>query len=88
MNSIPFLAVNTGHGEIKSLGGLQQGIQITIRGLNKITINEDTATIGGGANNLDITNTLWDAKKQTGMLPLPLPLNTPGRSANIFCLDQ
>jgi hypothetical protein len=71
-NFIPFLAVNAGHGEIKSLAGLQNGIQITIRGMNNITINEDdTATAQGGCNNLEITNTLWNVSKQTGMLDFP-----------------
>lgn len=69
MHSIPFLAVNAGHGEIKSLAGLQNGIQITIRALKDITINGNTATIQGGADNLDITTALWNAKKQTGTLP-------------------
>ncbi|CAI6270044.1 unnamed protein product [Periconia digitata] len=65
-HSIPFLAVNAGHGEIKSLANMKDGIQITIRALNKITINEDnTATVQGGATNLEITQELWAAKKQT-----------------------
>lgn len=64
-NSIPFLAVNAGHGEIRSLAGLQNGIQITIRALDRITIHENSATIQGGANNLNITTALWNAKKQT-----------------------
>jgi hypothetical protein len=71
MHSIPFLAVNAGHGEIDSLAGLQNGIQITIRSLNKVTIDGDVATIQGGANNLNITSTLWNAKKQTGMPSFP-----------------
>lgn len=66
-HSIPYLAVNAGHGEIKSLANMKNGIQITIRSLNKITVNKDnTATVQGGATNLDITKELWAAKKQTG----------------------
>ncbi|KAF2705684.1 FAD-binding domain-containing protein [Pleomassaria siparia CBS 279.74] len=64
--SIPYLAFNTGHGEIKSLGNLRAGIQITIRGMSNITINgNNTATVQGGATNLDIVSTLWKANKQT-----------------------
>ncbi|KAF2008888.1 FAD-binding domain-containing protein [Aaosphaeria arxii CBS 175.79] len=64
--SIPFLVVNAGHGEIKSLGGLKKGLQITVRSLKKITVHDNnTATIGGGASNLDITTELWKANKQT-----------------------
>ena len=85
MHSIPFLAVNGGHGEIKSLGDLHNVIQITIRALKNIAINGNTATIQGGTGNLNITTALWNAKKQTGMLPFS---HNQSFCADIFRLPQ
>lgn len=66
---IPFIAVNSGHGAITTVGGVKNGIEIWMRSLNKIKIAKDgkTATFGGGVQSKKVTETLWAAKKQTGM---------------------
>ncbi|KAL2819154.1 hypothetical protein BJX63DRAFT_418917 [Aspergillus granulosus] len=64
---IPFLAVNNGHGDIESLGSLQNGIQIWMHKLNSIEISEDgnTATFGGGVGSQELMKTLFEKGKQT-----------------------
>ncbi|OJJ04867.1 hypothetical protein ASPVEDRAFT_86246 [Aspergillus versicolor CBS 583.65] len=59
---IPFLAVNTGHGAPKSLGTLRNGIEISMRQLNEITIAQDgeSAFFGGGVYSEQVIRTLWD----------------------------
>ncbi|KAJ5273272.1 hypothetical protein N7478_008397 [Penicillium angulare] len=66
-HSLPFLAVNGGHGAISSLEAVNNGIQIWLNQLNSISIAKDgsTATIGGGAPSKHITETLWAENKQT-----------------------
>jgi hypothetical protein len=80
--SIPFLAVNAGHGEIKSLAGMKNGISISLGKMNKVSVNYDgtTANIQGGATNLDVTTVLWKAGKQTG--------RSTAHFANSFSLYQ
>ena len=48
---------------------MKYGIEIYLPQLNSISIAKDgkSATIGGGANVKNLTDTLWDAGKQTGM---------------------
>lgn len=60
---IPFLAVNTGHGAPKTLGTLRNGIEISLRQLNEITIAQDgdSAFFGGGVYSDQVIHTLWDA---------------------------
>ncbi|KAL2837840.1 hypothetical protein BJY01DRAFT_237701 [Aspergillus pseudoustus] len=66
-HKIPFLAVNDGHGDISSLGRMQDGIQIWLRNLNSIEISEDgrTATVGGGVRSFELMQTLFEKGKQT-----------------------
>lgn len=69
---IPFIAVNSGHGAITTVGGVRNGIEIWLRSLNKITIAQDgkSATLGGGVLSKSVTETLWRAGKQTGESPI------------------
>lgn len=67
-NNISFLAYTGGHGAIAGLDKICNGIQISLTKLNSVTISEkgDTATFGGGILSKKITDTLWEAGKQTG----------------------
>lgn len=49
---------------------MDYGIEIYLPQLNSISIAKDgkSATIGGGANVKNLTDTLWNAGKQTGKL--------------------
>jgi FAD/FMN-containing dehydrogenase len=65
-NSIPILAKNGGHGSIKGLGQLRDGIQITLARLNGITVHDNnTATVQGGAPTYLVRDALWEQQKQT-----------------------
>ncbi|KAL9111384.1 MAG: hypothetical protein Q9227_004261 [Pyrenula ochraceoflavens] len=66
-NDLPFLAKVGGHGAIKSLAEVQNGIEIWMVGMNAISVSQDgkSATIGGGVESKDVTDTLWAAGKQT-----------------------
>jgi len=57
-----------GHGATNALAEVTQGIEIWMRQLNSITITSggETATMGGGVLAKEITDALWQAKKQTG----------------------
>ncbi|KAG8416249.1 hypothetical protein J3458_006845 [Metarhizium acridum] len=65
--NLPFLAYNSAHGAITTLGTMQSGVEIYLDQLNTIEVALDgqTATIGGGALSKHVTDTLWDAGKQT-----------------------
>jgi hypothetical protein len=67
---IPILAYNGHHGTLTTLGRMDYGIEIYLPQLNSISIAKDgkTATIGGGTNSKAVTDTLWAAGKQAGML--------------------
>lgn len=64
---LPFLVVNGGHGAIKTVGALHNGIGIWMNRLSSVEILEDdsTAKFGGGTLSKIITDTLWAAGKQT-----------------------
>ncbi|OAA50360.1 FAD binding domain protein [Metarhizium rileyi] len=66
--NLPFLALNSAHGAMTTLGKMKCGIEIYLNQLNTIEIAEDeqTATIGGGTLSKAVTDALWDAGKQTG----------------------
>lgn len=68
--NIPFLAVNSGHGAITTVGEMEYGIEIWMRQLRSVEIAEDgtTATFGGGVLAKNVTDALWAAGKQTGEL--------------------
>ncbi|KAF5020484.1 hypothetical protein F66182_7494 [Fusarium sp. NRRL 66182] len=64
---LPFLAYNTAHGAITTLGRMDHGIEIYLNQLNTVKVAADgkTVTIGGGTQSKKVTDTLWAAKKQT-----------------------
>ncbi|CAG7952061.1 unnamed protein product [Penicillium salamii] len=63
---LPFLAYNSAHGAIRTLGKMTSGIEIYLDQLSGVKIAEDgkTATISGGTKSKVVTHTLWDAGKQ------------------------
>lgn len=63
---IPFLAVSGTHGWAKSLNGLKGGIQISLRKLNKSTVDKggQTATIEGGSLQWEALADLYKEGKQ------------------------
>ena len=65
---MPFLAFNTAHGAITTLGRMDHGIEIYLNQLNDVKISPDgkTVKIGGGTVSKKVTDTLWAAGKQTG----------------------
>lgn len=67
-HNIPFLAFSGGHGAITTVGKMKNGIQIRMNQLSSVKIAEDgtTAEIGGGTLSKTVTDTLWNAGKQTG----------------------
>ncbi|KNG82581.1 FAD binding domain-containing protein [Aspergillus nomiae NRRL 13137] len=64
---LPFLAYNAAHGAITTLGKMDRGIEIYLDQLSGVDIAEDgkTVTIAGGTKSKLVTDTLWDAGKQT-----------------------
>ncbi|KAK7421591.1 hypothetical protein QQX98_002058 [Neonectria punicea] len=66
--ALPFLAFNTAHGAITTLGKMDHGIEIYMNQLSSVKLAEDgqTVTIGGGTKSKLVTDTLWAAGKQTG----------------------
>ncbi|KAK2746295.1 hypothetical protein FQN55_005723 [Onygenales sp. PD_40] len=66
-HKVPFLAYGGGHGAITTVGEMEYGIEIYMRQLSSVEIAQDgkTAKIGGGTMSKLVTDTLWDAGKQT-----------------------
>ncbi|XXG99456.1 hypothetical protein Hte_005795 [Hypoxylon texense] len=66
-NDIPFLAYTGGHGAIKSLSKMQNGIEIWMDQLSDVKVSEDgtSATIAGGTLSKAVVDSLWAAGKQT-----------------------
>ena len=66
-HNLPFLTYNGLHGALVSLGKMDRGISISLNQLNGIEIAKDgkTVTAGGGVMSKNITDTLWEAGKQT-----------------------
>ncbi|KAI0160184.1 hypothetical protein GGR57DRAFT_409375 [Xylariaceae sp. FL1272] len=66
-NSLQFLAVAGHHGGINSLGALNCGVAVDLKGLNRIKIQTgaDTALIEGGAMARDVNHVLWEYGKWT-----------------------
>lgn len=66
---IPFLAVSGTHGWTETLNKLPFGFQINMRKLNSTTLDDGgkTATVGGGTLQYEITRSLFDEGKQTGI---------------------
>ncbi|RBR04649.1 uncharacterized protein FIESC28_11514 [Fusarium coffeatum] len=65
--NLPFLAYNSAHGAITTLGQMTQGIEIYLNQLSGVEIAEDgkSVTILGGTKSKLVTHTLWEAGKQT-----------------------
>ncbi|RKU48568.1 hypothetical protein DL546_008130 [Coniochaeta pulveracea] len=65
--NLPFLAYNGVHGSVTTLGRMDYGIEIYLGQLSNVEIASDnrTATIGGGTMSKLVTDTLWEAGKQT-----------------------
>jgi FAD/FMN-containing dehydrogenase len=66
--SIPFLAVDGGHGFLSTLGRMQQGIAISFRKMKTIAVNPDglSAHLDPGVTNGEVVRALWAENKQTG----------------------
>ncbi|KAI9039885.1 putative FAD-dependent oxygenase [Aspergillus affinis] len=64
---LPFLAYNGAHGAITTLGQMTSGIEIYLNQLSGVDVADDgkTVTIAGGTKSKLVTDTLWDAGKQT-----------------------
>ncbi|KAF4457026.1 FAD binding domain-containing protein [Fusarium austroafricanum] len=64
---LPFLAYNSAHGAITTLGKMTKGIEIYLDQLSGVKIAKDgkSVTIGGGTKSKLVTHTLWEAGKQT-----------------------
>jgi FAD/FMN-containing dehydrogenase len=69
-NDVPIIAYNGHHGTLTTLGNMDYGIQIYLPQLNSLSISADRkfATVGGGINSKSVTDGLWAAGKQTGMV--------------------
>jgi FAD/FMN-containing dehydrogenase len=67
-HSLPFLATSGHHGAIKTLAGVDCGVDINLRKLNMVELQEDgqTATIQGGILTKELTDALWKDDKWTG----------------------
>lgn len=65
---VPFLAYNSAHGALTTLGRMTHGIEIYLDQLSSVEVAEDgqTAKIGGGTVSKAVTDQLWAAGKQTG----------------------
>ncbi|KAH6629086.1 hypothetical protein C7974DRAFT_393811 [Boeremia exigua] len=63
----PFLAISGGHGQTTSVGGMRDGIGISLAQLDRISIAIDghSVTIGGGVQNDDLIAALAARGKQT-----------------------
>ncbi|KAH8664915.1 hypothetical protein BGZ61DRAFT_522812 [Ilyonectria robusta] len=64
---LPFLAFNTAHAAITTLGRMDHGIEIYMNLLSSVKVAKDgkTVKIGGGTQSKAVTDTLWAAGKQT-----------------------
>lgn len=67
----PFLAISGGHGLTWTLGTVQNGIGIAMRGMVFVHISDDgsSATIGGGTESGEVIAALWAQGKQTSTFP-------------------
>ncbi|WYZ37060.1 hypothetical protein EsH8_II_000566 [Colletotrichum jinshuiense] len=64
---LPFLAYNGVHGAITTLGRMTNGIEIYLSQLSGVEVAADgkSAKISGGTGSKLVTDTLWEAGKQT-----------------------
>ncbi|KAF2668117.1 FAD-binding domain-containing protein [Microthyrium microscopicum] len=62
-----FLAISGGHGAIRSLGSVKDGILIDMRRMNSMSLSDDgkSVTIGGAAKIKKVVGDLWLAGKET-----------------------
>ncbi|OAA45676.1 FAD-binding, type 2 [Metarhizium rileyi] len=68
--SMPFLAVSGGHGWSSSLNNVRNGIQINMRKLNTTRLRDEgnSAIVGGGTMQYEITAALFNSGKRAGPL--------------------
>ncbi|EFR04908.1 FAD binding domain-containing protein [Nannizzia gypsea CBS 118893] len=64
--NVPFLAFNSAHGALTTLGKMDSGIEIFMKQLNSVEIAQDGKSVkaGGGINSKYLADKLWDANKQ------------------------
>ncbi|KAM0345655.1 hypothetical protein ACHAPU_006309 [Fusarium lateritium] len=64
---LPFLAYNSAHGAITTIGQMKQGIEIYLDQLSGVQISKDgkSVTISGGTKSKKVIQTLWESGKQT-----------------------
>ncbi|PPJ57765.1 hypothetical protein CBER1_00230 [Cercospora berteroae] len=67
LKGLPFLAVSTGHAWAPAVNDLQNGIQISMRKLQSVKVDDsgNTATVGGGATQNTTLKALAKAGKRT-----------------------
>ncbi|CAK1359516.1 unnamed protein product [Cercospora beticola] len=67
LKNLPFLAVSTGHAWAPAMNDLQNGIQISMRKLQSVKVDDsgNTATIGGGATQNTTLKALAKVGKRT-----------------------
>ncbi|KAI0861222.1 hypothetical protein F4860DRAFT_503352 [Xylaria cubensis] len=92
-----FLATGGRHGYGTTLGNLQNGVEIDLSRLNKVSINKSagTMTIGGGTTFADVVHPVYEAGFQTptgscscpGMVGVTIGAGV-GRSSGVFGLVQ
>lgn len=63
---LPFLAWNSAHGAITTLGNMTNGIEIYLNQLSGVELSEDlsTVTVLGGTKSKLVRDTVWAAGKQ------------------------
>ncbi|KAI8155937.1 FAD-linked oxidoreductase [Colletotrichum sp. SAR 10_70] len=68
---LPFLATNSAHGAITTLGKMKSGILLDLDELTGVEIAADgqTVTVAGGTKSHVLSHALWDAGKQAGKCP-------------------
>ncbi|KAJ0335661.1 hypothetical protein COL922a_008924 [Colletotrichum nupharicola] len=66
---LPFLATNSAHGAITTLGKMKSGILLDLDELTGVEIAADgqTVTVAGGTKSHVLSHALWDAGKQAGL---------------------
>ena len=67
-HNIPFLATTGKHGEMSTLQGLKNGIQIDMRALDQVKVSPDGkyASVSGGIKQKELIEALAAAGKRTG----------------------
>jgi FAD/FMN-containing dehydrogenase len=71
--NVPFLAISGAHGWSRTLNRMEYGIQINMRELNGIVLRKggQTADVGGGALQWEVTRSLYGSGKYAGEFGKP-----------------